>query len=382
MLLPLHAPLARSPVAGQSRRVLRTAASAGLATLLIAPFALSDGGYFGRSYLALTVALAAVVGLAVAAESSSRPLGAAAVTVVALGLLAGWVALSATWAIDATGVGLELRRCVLYGVALLAVSVLVDLGRRRAFLLGLTGTIAAVTLVGLWQRAVSGGSVDPYYGTLLAEPVGYPNAMGVLAAMGATLAIGLSRATGERGARALRGLACLLVLGLGLTGSRGAALALVLGLVVLVALSPAPARWSHVTSAAASVAIGGGAWAVCAAQASAVTCLAAACGAAALGAIVPTLGRRGSCALVAAVAAAGTVALAAQPPPTGSSLRSAYWSAAAAELRERPVLGSGAGTFHLTWREHRTVDAEVRDAHSLYVETLSELGPVGLASSW
>ncbi len=32
----------------------------------------------------------------------------------------------------------------------------------------------------------------------------------------------------------------------------------------------------------------------------------------------------------------------------------------------------------MSWREHRTVPLEVRDAHSLYVETLSELGPVGL----
>ena len=48
------------------------------------------------------------------------------------------------------------------------------------------------------------------------------------------------------------------------------------------------------------------------------------------------------------------------------------------EVRERPLLGSGAGSFYLTWREHRAVDTEVRDAHSLYVETLSELGPVGL----
>ena len=53
--------------------------------------------------------------------------------------------------------------------------------------------------------------------------------------------------------------------------------------------------------------------------------------------------------------------------------------AALAEARERPLLGSGAGSYFLSWREHRTVDTTVRDAHSLYVETLSELGPVGLA---
>jgi O-antigen ligase len=42
------------------------------------------------------------------------------------------------------------------------------------------------------------------------------------------------------------------------------------------------------------------------------------------------------------------------------------------------MLGTGAGTFHLTWLEHGPSGVFVRDAHSLYVEALSELGPVGL----
>jgi len=73
------------------------------------------------------------------------------------------------------------------------------------------------------------------------------------------------------------------------------------------------------------------------------------------------------------------VGIAVQPPSTSSSFRSAYWQAALAEVRERPLLGSGAGSFFLAWQEHRSVETYVRDAHSLYVETLSELGPVGLA---
>ena len=44
-----------------------------------------------------------------------------------------------------------------------------------------------------------------------------------------------------------------------------------------------------------------------------------------------------------------------------------------------PLLGSGAGTFDSYWLRYRTVDSFARDAHSLYVETLAELGPLGLA---
>jgi tetratricopeptide (TPR) repeat protein len=43
------------------------------------------------------------------------------------------------------------------------------------------------------------------------------------------------------------------------------------------------------------------------------------------------------------------------------------------------VLGSGAGTFERLWRERGDSNQRVRDAHGLYLETLAELGPVGLA---
>src|SRR5439155_27330960 len=42
-------------------------------------------------------------------------------------------------------------------------------------------------------------------------------------------------------------------------------------------------------------------------------------------------------------------------------------------------LGSGAGSYEPYWYRHRPNDQAVRDAHSLYMETLAELGPIGLA---
>ncbi len=44
---------------------------------------------------------------------------------------------------------------------------------------------------------------------------------------------------------------------------------------------------------------------------------------------------------------------------------------------EKPLLGTGAGTYQFSWERHRSIDQPVHDAHSLYLETLSELGIVG-----
>jgi len=43
------------------------------------------------------------------------------------------------------------------------------------------------------------------------------------------------------------------------------------------------------------------------------------------------------------------------------------------------VLGGGSGSYGEYWFQHRRVPATVHDAHNLYLETLAELGPIGLA---
>src|SRR4029078_6578156 len=55
------------------------------------------------------------------------------------------------------------------------------------------------------------------------------------------------------------------------------------------------------------------------------------------------------------------------------------WESALDDARAHPAGGPGAGTFERWWLEHRDVPLKVRDAHNLYVETLAELGPIGLA---
>jgi O-antigen ligase len=61
----------------------------------------------------------------------------------------------------------------------------------------------------------------------------------------------------------------------------------------------------------------------------------------------------------------------------GNNGRIAHWEEALDAFGEEPVEGTGAGTYELTWAENRSTDFTVRDGHSLYLETLSELGIVG-----
>jgi len=59
--------------------------------------------------------------------------------------------------------------------------------------------------------------------------------------------------------------------------------------------------------------------------------------------------------------------------------RVALWRVAIADAGSAPLLGSGAGTYEQFFYQHRNTAAlNVRDAHSLYLETLAELGPAGL----
>ncbi len=57
-----------------------------------------------------------------------------------------------------------------------------------------------------------------------------------------------------------------------------------------------------------------------------------------------------------------------------------YWQAALDVYSTEPLLGIGPGTFEFYWAREGDPDAAifVRDAHSLYLEALAELGPLGL----
>lgn len=54
------------------------------------------------------------------------------------------------------------------------------------------------------------------------------------------------------------------------------------------------------------------------------------------------------------------------------------WSAAVRQNETEPLTGTGSGTFEFWWARDGDTDETVRDTHSLYLQTLGELGIVGL----
>jgi O-antigen ligase len=63
----------------------------------------------------------------------------------------------------------------------------------------------------------------------------------------------------------------------------------------------------------------------------------------------------------------------------GNGGRREHWNVALDGFSDAPLHGQGAGTYALMWAQDRPNITAVVDAHSLYVETLGELGIVGLA---
>lgn len=56
-----------------------------------------------------------------------------------------------------------------------------------------------------------------------------------------------------------------------------------------------------------------------------------------------------------------------------------FWSSAARQSASDPLTGTGSGTFEFWWNRDGDVAEIIRDTHSLYLQTLGELGVVGLA---
>jgi hypothetical protein len=62
----------------------------------------------------------------------------------------------------------------------------------------------------------------------------------------------------------------------------------------------------------------------------------------------------------------------------GNNGRLDHWRVALDAFDREPLHGTGAGTYGITWARYRPITLKVEDAHSLYIELLSELGLPGL----
>jgi O-antigen ligase len=345
--------LARAP-ALRSHLDALAATALGLATVGLT--AANQGGYFAPAWGWTGLGLLLAVALALAFRTQLE------IGLLEAGLVAGlaaillWIAASVAWSASRPRTVEELERTLVYvGAAAAAIGV-VRL-QRLPYLLG--GLLAAIVAVSAYSLAAPADS--PLTDALIG-PVGYWNALGILVSIGIILAIGFATSDFRRVIR-LGALAAIPVLGttLYLTKSRGAFGALVGGLFTLAFLHPL-LRPRRARLAAAAVLV--------------LVLVALAIGIIRTGGPGALLGKTYS-------AFRGPAAPGGRPNESfltfSSNNRSEYWRVALRDYRMHPWLGSGAGTFQLYWNRYRHTIYGARDAHSLYVETLAELGPVGLA---
>ena len=322
-----------------------------LSAALIVVLGFDEGGYAPASWV-WAAALLVVVAVVLVRGRPARPGPLEVAFVGALSGLFLWTLVSAWWSLDPAGSILEAQRLLLYVATAAALVLVGGPGSREAILLGTLAGASALCLAGIADVVVGGDPVgaftaDPGSEHRLSEPVGYANALALVAAIGALVALGLAL----NAARAIRiaylALVPLFVVTLYLTYSRGGWLALAVGLVAMLAIR------------------------------------------------LPALDRRVAVPLalviVVAVAAAGTAVArsfdtATVTPAEGASRlttlsgsnRAEYWGVAWRDVEDHPALGSGAGSWGRYWLRERPVPQPARDAHSLFLETLAELGPLGL----
>ena len=298
--------------------------------------AFADGGYFRETWVWTTLALTCLIWITLLLRDTIVLGRLELIGLAALASFVGWVALSATWSLTPAETIKEAERALVYVAGFLAAALLVDRDRLREWFSGIAAATIVVAAYGLGDRLLGAPpGRDPTQGTLLIEPFGYANALGIFATLGTLLSLGLATSAVSKAER-IAWVAPLPVLILVLiqTESRGAWFALSIGLCVLTIF-----RWKSIDARAHAVP---------------------------RQIVLATL----TGILMFVVAAAVRA-----DRPLGQ--RADYWNVAVHQWMENIWLGSGAGTFALYWLREKSASV-VLDAHSLYLETLAEIGPVGL----
>ncbi len=404
-----------------------------LALLTITPLAAANGGYWPPAWSWSSLALLWIVGLALVLRVPALGRLEIATLGALLGLLA-WTAASTLWSSNVGQTVSEVQRVLVYVAGLAAALLLLRGSSYKALLIGVWGAVALVCGYALLTRLFPErlGFYDPIAGYRLSEPLGYWNGLGILAAIGSVLALGLAAHSRSFLVRGTAGASLLLTMpALYFTFSRGAWIAFACGLLAVflldtrrlelasagLVLTPfvAVAVWRASSSngltrldsslglashdghrLAATLAGLAGVAAVCAMLLGVASRrlsfstgvrrgYAVTLGIAALAVVIGLFAHYGSPTTLARKAYDSYTA----PVPrattdlnqrlfTLASPRRLLWAAAWQDAEAHPLLGSGAGTFEGFWLQNRTSGEKVRDAHSLYLETLAELGPVGL----
>jgi hypothetical protein len=427
-------------VSGVGRRVDLGVVLAAVTAVVIFWIAYDDGSYGLPSRAPLAIALwwAIIVGLALNLLAPRRLPRATLVVGGLIVALALWTLVSVAWAPSAEDAFNEFNRVSLY----LGVYVFVVLAANRStvgrWADGLAAAIAAVAIVALASRLLPGSFPDrglatflPSAATRLSFPLGYWNGLAIFVALGVPLLLRVALVARHD---ITRGVALVPVPAVAsvvyLASSRGGVVTAFVGAFAFVLLTER--RWS---GGSAVVVSGLGSWLAItvlldrdelvngplgtdlvrdqgrsATALIGLSCVATGVtywlGCRLIGPRLrpgPTVGR-----IVAGLVALALVAglVASDPiqrfetfklpsPESGSidrgdfvkahllsgsgSGRWQFWSVAVDEAKEYPALGEGAGAYEHWWAEHASITRFVRDAHSLYLESLGELGVLGAA---
>ena len=389
-------------------------------------------GYFDMSLWGpIALALIAVaIGLLLA--KPVIPTGIAAVAVLGLLLFAAWCLLSVGWAEYAERAITEGDRWILYGVFLLVLILLIaDKRDGEIFLVSTVLAVLCIAGYDLTKMLVGDGS-SLFGGSRLLQPLGYVNGLGGYFLLGFWPLMAVAeRVRGHALSGLAAGLATLLGSLVLLTDSRGTAVAFGVSAIVLLALLPRRNRrawallvvlvglgvaWGPLTDVTRALPPGhfappaetirrGAEWSVLVA-----VCVAVVWGTGSW--VVDSLRDRSralarhlprvSAVLLSGVAVAVIVtALVAVRDParsvseqydaftqlkpvspsarftSGGGNRYDYWRIAWAQFLDHPLDGVGAGNFDRTYFLERRTNEDVRQAHSIELQTLGETGIVG-----
>jgi O-Antigen ligase len=406
---------------------------AAVAVLYVA-LAVANGGYSSEVTAGATIGVwwAVAIGLAVREWPRARVPWAAAGAGACLTALAAWTAISMGWASDNGGAFIEMVRVLGYLGLFVLVVIASPQASARAWLGGLGLGLLVVAVIALASRFEPSLAGDedlrrllPAAAGRLSYPIGYWNGLAAAMAAEALLLVWLG---GHARAAWLRSAAAaaipLPILVIYFASSRGGVIAAAAGLAVLLSLGPARARML------AGALLGGAGGVMLCWLASRKHELVDALGnstAAGQGdqmlaltiAVVGTVGilrylidrwlvglevprrlTRGVVAATLVAVLAGiliadpsarwsefkqvgaletkTTYVAAHLSSGSGSGRYQFWTAALDGFDDHPLDGIGAGGYEAYWDQHGTLAMPVRNAHSLFFETMAELGVIGM----
>jgi O-Antigen ligase len=402
--------------------------------------AAAQGGYFPTAWGWATLPLLWAIVIALLVRPKLTLSDRERVFVTLLAAFAVWIVVSTAWSVAPAETVLEFERAVVYVAAVAAILLL---SRRRYSRYVLGAVLTAISLIATFSLATRLfpdriGVYDQTAVYRLSQPIGYWNGLAIFTAIGAILAFAFAGRARTIAGRTIGAAALVILLPtFYFTFGRAGWIALAVGVVatilvdprrlqflstlIVVGAAPALAVWlasreaalTHRGSSLARAAHDGHRLALALLVLALINALAAAALAAAeRHVVIGNRGRRAFATVTALfVAAALTLlfvrygnpvtltrkayaAFQARPPHASAAAsnlnrrllsfsgngRADLWRLAWDDAGKHPLFGTGAGTYERYFLAHQpALVGRVRDAHGLYIETLAELGPFGLA---